>query len=145
MKIKLNAYPDADFKGSVIAIVPTADRAKATVKVRVAFARDDQGQLDARILPEMGARVSFLASQPAADASAAPKTGVYVPVAAVAGEGAAAHVFVVTDGVAHAQTVVTGAREGNDWLIPQGLAAGSVLAVGSDVKDGQKIAAAPTP
>ena len=144
VKIKLNAYPDADFKGSVIAIVPTADRAKATVKVRVAFARDEQGQLDARILPEMGARVSFLASQQEAAATAAPKTGVYVPVAAVQGEGAKAHVFVVSDGVAHAQTVVTGAREGNDWLIPQGLAAGTVLAVGNDIKDGQKIAAAPT-
>ena len=50
--IKLNAYPDWDIPGSVIAIIPTADRAKATVKVRIAIKQKDQ-----RIIPEMGARV----------------------------------------------------------------------------------------
>jgi HlyD family secretion protein len=52
--VRLNAYPDWQIPASVIAIIPTADRAKATVKVRIAFR-----QRDARILPEMGARVSF--------------------------------------------------------------------------------------
>ena len=54
--VTLNAYPDWSIPARVIAIIPTADRAKATVKVRVGF---DVG--DARILPEMGARVAFLA------------------------------------------------------------------------------------
>ena len=53
--IRLNAYPDWSIPGSVIAIIPTADRSKATVKVRVGFKDKDP-----RILPEMGARVSFL-------------------------------------------------------------------------------------
>ena len=53
--IRLNAYPDWSIPGSVIAIIPTADRSKATVKVRVGFKEKDP-----RILPEMGARVSFL-------------------------------------------------------------------------------------
>jgi RND family efflux transporter MFP subunit len=53
--IRLNAYPDWNIPGSVIAIIPTADRSKATVKVRVGFKEKDP-----RILPEMGARVSFL-------------------------------------------------------------------------------------
>ena len=53
--VRLNAYPDWSIPARVIAIIPTADRAKATVKVRVGF---DVG--DARILPEMGARVAFL-------------------------------------------------------------------------------------
>jgi RND family efflux transporter MFP subunit len=53
--ITLNAYPDRRVAGRVIAIIPTADRAKATVKVRVGFE-----QKDAAILPEMGARVAFL-------------------------------------------------------------------------------------
>ncbi len=53
--IKLNAYPEWEIPAEVIAVIPTADRAKATVKVRVAFK-----QRDARILPEMGARVAFL-------------------------------------------------------------------------------------
>jgi multidrug efflux pump subunit AcrA (membrane-fusion protein) len=51
----LDAYPDWKIAGRVIAIIPTADRQKATVKVRVGFA-----QLDPRILPEMGVRVAFL-------------------------------------------------------------------------------------
>jgi RND family efflux transporter MFP subunit len=53
--VKLNAYSDWTIPGEVIATIPTADRAKATVKVRIAL-----GTKDARVLPEMGARVSFL-------------------------------------------------------------------------------------
>jgi RND family efflux transporter MFP subunit len=53
--IKLNAYPDWAIPGDIIAVIPTADRAKATVKVRVGFKEKDP-----RILPQMGARVSFL-------------------------------------------------------------------------------------
>lgn len=53
--VRLNAYPDWTIAGRVITVVPTADRAKATVKVRIGLEESD-----ARILPEMGARVSFL-------------------------------------------------------------------------------------
>jgi RND family efflux transporter MFP subunit len=53
--IRLNAYPDWTIPAQVIAVIPTADRAKATVKVRVAFKERDE-----RVLPEMGARVSFM-------------------------------------------------------------------------------------
>ena len=53
--ITLNAYPDRRIAGRVVAIIPTADRAKATVKVRVGFAERNAG-----VLPEMGARVAFL-------------------------------------------------------------------------------------
>jgi RND family efflux transporter MFP subunit len=62
--IRLNAYPDWSIPGSVKAIIPTADRSKATVKVRVGFAEKDP-----RILPEMGARVSFLNPSPAASSA----------------------------------------------------------------------------
>jgi multidrug efflux pump subunit AcrA (membrane-fusion protein) len=54
--ITLNAYPEWSIPGKVIALIPTADRAKATVKVRVGFLERDE-----RILPDMGARVAFLA------------------------------------------------------------------------------------
>jgi RND family efflux transporter MFP subunit len=57
VRIKLNAYPDWDIPGAVIATIPTADRAKATVKVRIAISLKDP-----RILPDMGARVSFLST-----------------------------------------------------------------------------------
>ena len=53
--ITLNAYPEVSFPAEVVAVIPTADRAKATVKVRIAFKKKDP-----RIVPEMGARVSFL-------------------------------------------------------------------------------------
>ena len=56
--IKLNAYPDWQIPGGVVAIIPTADRAKATVNVRVGFAVRDAG-----VLPEMGARVAFLRAE----------------------------------------------------------------------------------
>jgi len=56
--ITLNAYPDRRIPGRVVAIIPTADRAKATVKVRVGFAERDAG-----VLPEMGARVAFLRAE----------------------------------------------------------------------------------
>jgi HlyD family secretion protein len=56
--ITLNAYPDRRIPGRVVAIIPTADRAKATVKVRVGFGRRDAG-----VLPEMGARVAFLRAE----------------------------------------------------------------------------------
>jgi RND family efflux transporter MFP subunit len=56
--ITLNAYPDRRMPGRVVAIIPTADRAKATVKVRVAFDERDAG-----VLPEMGARVAFLRNE----------------------------------------------------------------------------------
>jgi RND family efflux transporter MFP subunit len=55
VRVKLNAYPDWDIAGAVIAVIPTADRAKATVKVRIGIL-----EKDTRILPDMGARVSFL-------------------------------------------------------------------------------------
>jgi len=53
--IRLNAYPEWEIPAEVIAVIPTADRAKATVKVRVGFKQRDE-----RVLPEMGARVSFM-------------------------------------------------------------------------------------
>jgi HlyD family secretion protein len=56
--IRLNAYPDWEIPAEVIAVIPTADRAKATVKVRVGFKQRDE-----RVLPEMGARVSFLGEE----------------------------------------------------------------------------------
>jgi len=62
--ITLNAYPEDRIGGHVIAIIPTADRAKATVKVRVGF-----DARDARVLPEMGARVAFLAPDAGRDRS----------------------------------------------------------------------------
>src|SRR5258705_11220922 len=84
----LNAYPDWKIPASVIAIIPTADRAKATAKVRIAIKAKD-----ARLVPDMGVRVAFMSAEPAKPA--APEPGVLVPAEAVRGDAASAVVFVV--------------------------------------------------
>jgi RND family efflux transporter MFP subunit len=86
----LNAYPDWSIPGHLLAIIPTADRSKATVRVRVAL-----DSRDPRILPDMGVRVSFL--QDAADATATDGGGFWVPSRAVVGDGSQAAVVAVID------------------------------------------------
>src|SRR5712691_3279401 len=97
----LNAYPDWKIPASVIAIVPSADRSKATVKVRIAVQSKDP-----RIVPDMGVRVGFLNAQPSAPS--APAGAVLVPAEAVRGEGAAAVVFVYADGKVERRPVALG-------------------------------------
>jgi RND family efflux transporter MFP subunit len=102
----LDAYPDARLAAHVINIVPTADRTKATVKVRIAF-----DKLDSRILPDMGIKVRFLDDQPAQVANAAPR--IRVPASAVQMEGGEAFVWVVGDGRVERRAVSVGPeREG---------------------------------
>ena len=87
-----HAYPDWTIGGHVVATIPTADRAKATVKVRVGFdERDD------RVLPDMGVRVSFLTDGAEASSPAAPQTAVVVPLEAVQASGDTGFVFVIRD------------------------------------------------
>src|SRR5450755_796345 len=92
VNIKLNAYPDWEIPGSVIAMIPTADRAKATVKVRIAIKPKDP-----RIIPEMGARVAFLSDNEPSPAGGEknPVSGVTIPADAIATNGTASVVYVV--------------------------------------------------
>jgi RND family efflux transporter MFP subunit len=93
----LDAYPDWTIPGHVIAIIPTADRGKATVKVRVAFE-----QKDPRMVPDMGVRVSFLeAAKPAT--AAEPVRGALVPASSIVRRDGRDVVFVVDDGHARAR------------------------------------------
>ncbi len=93
-EIALDAYPNERYPGRVRQIVPTADRQKATVQVKVAF-----DSLDARVLPEMGAKVSFLAEsergRSAADSSAPVSTVVSIPRSAIQDREGRAVIFVV--------------------------------------------------
>src|SRR6202163_3635914 len=90
-RAKLNAYPDWQIPAHVIAVIPTADRSKGTVTVRIAL-----DQKDARIMPEMGVRVSFLADA-TQEPGSKPVGGVTLPSRAVQGSGATGAVFVVHD------------------------------------------------
>jgi len=114
----LNAYPEWKIPGEVIAIIPTADRGKATVKVRVALKVKDP-----RIVPEMGVRVSFLES--AAPAQAAAPKGVRVPATALVERDQKTVAFVVGDDKRVQQVPVTvGIALNNDRQVTAGLSAG---------------------
>ncbi len=116
----LDAYPDWEIPAHVIAIVPTADRGKATIKVRVALEVEDP-----RVVPNMGVRVSFL-EPPREATAAAPPAGVLLPASAIVRRDGAEYVFLVDDGVARSRKVVTGERRyGQFSLVTEGVAAGA--------------------
>lgn len=138
----LNAYPDWTIPGSVIAIVPTADRTKATVKVRIAL-----DSKDPRIVPDMGVRVSFLAP---VDADAPKPTGAFVPEAAIVQPAPAAEgeepgrpaVFVVEDGVAKRIEVTLGEEANAERHVTVGLSGGETVIVAppKGLADGARVA-----
>ena len=132
----LNAYPDWKIPSHVIAIIPTADRSKATVKVRIALdAKDD------RIVPDMGVRVSFLEeSKPQAVAQAAPR-GVLVPAGALRKDGDKDIVFLVKDGKAQRRAVSVGATVGDARQVLAGVNSGDSVIVDApeELKDGSSV------
>jgi len=134
---KLNAYPDWQIPAHVTAVIPTADRSKGTVTVRIGI--DDTK--DARILPEMGVRVSFLEDQPDASSGSAPAAGVSLPSAAVQASGTSGVVFVVHDATVERRAVKLGASGADSVTVLSGLTAGERVAIGdfSRLKDGVKI------
>ncbi|HEX4599732.1 MAG TPA: efflux RND transporter periplasmic adaptor subunit [Burkholderiaceae bacterium] len=136
--LKLNAYPDWEIPAYVIAVVPTADRSKATIKVRVGFKSRDP-----RILPEMGARVSFLNREDAGSAGRAASAGVTLPQAAV-GAGASdatGTVYVLHDTTVERRVVRLGAREGDSRIVLSGVSPGERVAIGdfATLADGARI------
>ena len=133
-EIVLDAYPDVRYPGVVAKIVPTADRAKATVQVKVAFR-----SYDARVLPEMSAKVHFLprASRVAADTQAL----LMVPSSAVAERNGRSVVFVVQQSRAAEVPVVTGRQLGSSVAIREGLRPGALVvdSVGARLRSGVKV------
>jgi RND family efflux transporter MFP subunit len=131
----LNSYPDWKIPGAVIAIIPTADRSKATVKVRIAIK-----QKDPRIVPDMGVRVAFLNPEPAG-ARAAKMQGVLVPTEAVRGEGAQAVVFVYAGDKVKRRKVTLGQTVGANRVVLNGVRDGEqvVLTPPESLKDGDTV------
>jgi RND family efflux transporter MFP subunit len=129
----LNAYPDWKIPGEVIAIIPTADRSKATVKVRIALRSKDP-----RIVPDMGVRVSFLESS---KPGAAKPTGVWVPTRAVQTADGKSAVYVVRDDTVARVPVTAGEVRDVDQLIEAGLKGGEtvVLSPSEKLKDGSRV------
>jgi HlyD family secretion protein len=125
--ITLDAYPDTSFRGAVRQVVPTADRQRATVQVKVSIL-----DRDPRILPEMGARVDFLedsvASGPEAPAAGPP--GFRVPAAAVREVNGESVVWLVRNGRLESRTVRAGPVSAGFREVRSGLAGGEQLLVG---------------
>jgi len=132
----LEAYPEWKIPAKVAAIIPTADRQKATVKVRVAFQ-----SLDPRILPDMGVKVSFLNPEPVEKPKPKESLGIRVPTTAVRSVNENKFVYVVKDGVVQERKVKLNASYGSDVYISEGLSAGEdfVVEISPQLKNGVKI------
>lgn len=116
----LDAYPDRSIPCHVIAIIPTADRQRATVEVRVGF-----DELDPRILPDMGVKVAFHEG----DEQPVGSAGVLIPQAAVSVTGDKQYVWVVADGVVDRRAVSTAGERGKDILVTSGVAGGEKVII----------------
>ncbi len=132
----LDAYPDWKIPATVITSVPTADRQRATVQVRIAFA-----QLDPRILPDMGVKVSFLEDASTESMASASSTVVGVPAAAVRQDGGQDVVFVVVGDRLERRAVRLAGKPGERAEIAAGLNPGdSVVVEGPDnLQDGIRV------
>jgi len=120
----LNAYPDWRIPSHVIAIIPTADRSKATVKVRIGF-----DVKDARIVPDMGVRVSFEEkARPGATAQQRPR-GVLVPAGALRKDGNEDVVYVLKDRHAQRRAVTLGATSGDSRQVLAGVSPGESVII----------------
>jgi RND family efflux transporter MFP subunit len=124
----LDAYPEWQIPSHVRTIIPTADRQKATVKVRISFDR-----LDPRILPDMGVKVAFLDEEHSRRNAKAqdhrPAAEAIIPSGAVHTEGGASYVFTVHDGKLERRAVSLGRRIANDVEVIAGVRVGDELVV----------------
>jgi len=131
----LNAYPKWDIPSEVIAIIPTADRNKATVKVRIALLEKDE-----RVLPDMGSRVSFLRKVENATKET-PKEGVMIPLGAVSTKEGESIVQVIEGTSVEVRQVEVAEETANYARVIKGLNSGMkvVARFDNELEDGQKI------
>jgi len=121
-RITLDAYPDTTFRGRVRQVVPTADRERATVQVKVSITDKDP-----RILPEMGARVDFLEPNPGRAAAAPVAAVIRVPSDAVREDSGRSVVWIVRDNRLTRREVVAGPVSAGQREIRSGLTGGEEL------------------
>jgi RND family efflux transporter MFP subunit len=133
----LDAYPNWEIPSHVRTVIPTADRQKATVKVRISF-----DKLDPRILPDMGIKVTFLGDEPVkkVDASA-PVVMALLPTDAVHDENGKKLVFLVKNDRLERRAVSVGSTEGSQTEILSGIVAGDAVVVRgpANMQDGQAV------
>lgn len=138
----LDAYPDRPVPAKVRTIIPTADRQKATVKVRISIVDLDKYDF---ILPDMGVKVAFLQDQPSKSKNKGddkePKPVAFVPKSAVRSESGTSFVFLVRDGKVERRAVRLGLDRGTDVAVLSGVTPGDSLVVKGpqNLHDGDKV------
>jgi RND family efflux transporter MFP subunit len=136
-EVIVEAFPETTFHGLLRQVIPTADRTRATVMVKVTI--QDK---DARLRPEMSAKVTFV--EPAGARSAgAPR--LLVPQSAVVTATGASHVFVVKDGVVSSRSVTLGGTTADKTIIATGLTSGEVVVTrpATSLADGARVRVTP--
>jgi RND family efflux transporter MFP subunit len=137
----LDAYPDWKIPSHVRTVIPTADRQKATVKVRISF-----DKLDPRILPDMGVKVSFYGEDDDKKAAAkkkeeGPKAVAIVAKSAVRSGGEGAYVFLLKNGKVERRGIKVGKEIGSDVEVMAGVNSGDTLVTGGpqNLQDGDAV------
>jgi HlyD family secretion protein len=135
-EVMVEAIPDRRYKATLRQVIPTADRTKATVMVKVTILEKDRD-----LKPEMSAKVTFLERDAPATATAAPVAVVMVPKAAVVSRDGKSVVFLVREGKAVARVVATGGERQDQVVVKDGLAGGEtvVLRPPDGLKDGDGV------
>lgn len=121
-EVTVEAIPDRRYKAVLRQVIPTADRTKATVQVKVTILEKDED-----LKPEMSAKVTFLQAEKKEASASAATSVVLVPQEAVASRDGKSVVFLVREGKAQARTVSTGMERGGQVVIRDGLSGGEVL------------------
>jgi RND family efflux transporter MFP subunit len=140
----LDAYPDKPIPSKVRTVIPTADRQKATVKVRITILNLDKYDF---ILPDMGVKVAFLEEEKPAEkvkgkeGEKAPQALAFIPKTAVRSDSAASFVFLVKDGRLERRAVSLGTDRGTDVAVLAGVIPGDSLVVKGpeSLRDGDKV------
>jgi RND family efflux transporter MFP subunit len=142
----LDAYPDWTIPGKVRTVIPTADRQKATVKVRISITEPDHQRpfdpaKDPRILPDMGVKVTFLEPEAKAGAKQESKAVALVPQKAVRQDNGSKYVYVVKNDTLERRAVTTGEQRGSDVEIIAGVQPDTLVVVGGPdgLRDGQSV------
>ena len=123
----LDAYPDWTIPAKVRTVIPTADRQKATVKVRISITEADHKKLfdpakDPRILPDMGVKVTFLENEPKPGTKKEKSPAVaLVPQKAIRQDNSSKYVFVLKGDIIERRAVTTGEARGSDVEILAGI------------------------
>jgi RND family efflux transporter MFP subunit len=142
----LDAYPDWTIPAKVRTVIPTADRQKATVKVRISVTEPDHKKLydpakDPRILPDMGVKVTFLENEPKAGAKKESPAVALVPQKAIRQDNTSKYVFVLQGDTIERRAVTTGEARGSDVEILAGIQPEATVVVGGpdSLRDGQSV------